>query len=241
MSEDRQRLEPPKLDEDLEEELTRFRDDPDYPICISHSYDCEGIGGDFDQVFLWKDWYVATVMQNESTFHETLEEAVLESGVGFIGCYAFEHEVWSELETEELRQLLERANAPEINGTTVPVPFNLDGLPHILLPGGRIVPGEFTMFHREDPVAGRRREQFVESVVRLPDLTYLIRRTMGVLGETPDKSATLELEQIGGWLRQGGVEDPQTMRDRIAGLRRYAEAMEDAALLREIERVEGGG
>jgi hypothetical protein len=64
---------------------------------------------------------------------------------------------------------------------------------------------------------------------------------MGVLGETPDKSATLELEQIGGWLRQGGVEDPQTMRDRIAGLRRYAEAMEDTPLLREIERVEGGG
>ncbi len=31
------------------------------------------------------------------------------------------------------------------------------------------------------------------------------------------------------------------MRDRIAGLRRYAEAMEDAPLLREIERVEGGG
>lgn len=45
MSEDRQRREPPKLDEDLEEELTRFRDDPDYPICIAHSYDCDGVGG----------------------------------------------------------------------------------------------------------------------------------------------------------------------------------------------------
>ena len=47
--------------------------------------------------------------------------------------------------------------------------------------------------------------------------------------------------QIGGWLRQGGVEDPQTMRDRFAGLRRYAEAMEDTALLREIERVVAEG
>ncbi|MEY2981302.1 MAG: hypothetical protein RL562_1529 [Planctomycetota bacterium] len=237
MTAKRRRRKPPKLDDDLEEELAQFRDDPNCPICIAHSYDCEGMGGDFDQIFRWKDWYVACVMQNEPTFHETLEDAVLESGVGFIGCYAFEHDISSELETEDLRRLLERANAPDHNGTEVPVPFNLDGIPHILLPGGHIVPGEFTLLPPGPPIAGDRRNRIVESVTRLPNLNYLFRRTTGTLGETPESSTELELEQIGTWLLKDGRKAPARLRTRLAGLHAYAESMQDASLLRELDWV----
>lgn len=231
------RRRPPRVTEALEEKLREFLDRPGCPDCISHSYDCDGIGGGYDVVFLWKGWYVAFVMEEGPVIFSTFEKAVLKSGVALIGSGAFEHSICSELEPDALRLLLERANAPSENLNTVPVPFNLNGEPHLLLPGGRIVPGEFTIFSREPSVAGRRRERVIESVVRLPDLTYLLRRTTGLFGETTESSHQLELEQIGEWLLKGAKRSKAAMRDRLDGLRRYAESMHDADLLQELDRV----